>query len=144
MIRQSFKGTVVNRALLSLHGGSLEITRTVPFRVVINCWAFDWLIVFRFYRIWEEIQAETCWVLVRNYKQDGWYYCSWYAYTGRRNCWVLVRNYKQDGWYYCSWYAYTGRIEELVLVRNCYVKVYNVHLSTIVHLFFNWGSVFKC
>ena len=37
LIRQSFKGTVVNRALLSLHGGSLEITRTVPFRVVINC-----------------------------------------------------------------------------------------------------------
>ena len=32
LIRQSkgFNGTVVNRTLLSLHGGFLEITRTVP------------------------------------------------------------------------------------------------------------------
>ena len=30
LIRYGFKGTVVNRALLSLHGGSLEITLTVP------------------------------------------------------------------------------------------------------------------
>ena len=28
---KAFKGTVVNRALPSLHGGSLEITLTVPF-----------------------------------------------------------------------------------------------------------------
>ena len=28
---KGFKGTVVNRALLSLHGESLEITLTVPF-----------------------------------------------------------------------------------------------------------------
>ena len=28
---RAFKGTVVNRALASLHGGSLEITLTVPF-----------------------------------------------------------------------------------------------------------------
>ena len=30
LYRKSFKGTVVNRALSSLHGGSLEITFTVP------------------------------------------------------------------------------------------------------------------
>ena len=30
MIRQRFKSTVVNRALPSLHGGSLDITRSLP------------------------------------------------------------------------------------------------------------------
>ena len=34
----SFKGTVVNRALLSFHGGSLEITLTVPLNII-----FKWL-----------------------------------------------------------------------------------------------------
>ena len=29
-MKQSFKGTVVNRVLPSLHGGSLKITHTVP------------------------------------------------------------------------------------------------------------------
>ena len=32
LIRLGFKGTVVNRALQFYHGGSLEITRTVPFK----------------------------------------------------------------------------------------------------------------
>ena len=30
LIREGFNGTVVNRALLSLYGGSLKITLTVP------------------------------------------------------------------------------------------------------------------
>ena len=30
---KAFKGTVVNRELLSLHGGSLEITLTVPLSI---------------------------------------------------------------------------------------------------------------
>ena len=29
---EGFKGTILNRALPSLHGGSLEITLTVPLR----------------------------------------------------------------------------------------------------------------
>ena len=36
LIRKAFKGTVVNRALPSLHEGSLEITRTVPLIIIIS------------------------------------------------------------------------------------------------------------
>ena len=32
MLDKAFKGTVVNRALLSLHEGSLKITLTVPLK----------------------------------------------------------------------------------------------------------------
>jgi len=38
---QGFNGTVVNRALPSLHGGSLEITLTIP----LNCCKIYWIIV---------------------------------------------------------------------------------------------------
>ena len=34
LIRQSFKGIVLNRALPSLYEGSLEITLTVPFKPI--------------------------------------------------------------------------------------------------------------
>ena len=36
--QRAFKGTVVNRKLLSLHGGSLEITLTV---IPLNCPVFS-------------------------------------------------------------------------------------------------------
>ena len=36
LIRQMFKGTIVNRALSSLHGESLEITLTDPLTVPLN------------------------------------------------------------------------------------------------------------
>ena len=35
-MKKGFKGTVVNRALPSLHGGSLEITLTVPLSLKPN------------------------------------------------------------------------------------------------------------
>ena len=45
---KGFKGTVVNRALLSLHEGSLEITLTVPLTIAQN---HDKTIVYRYKQI---------------------------------------------------------------------------------------------
>ena len=37
---KGMKGSVVNRTLPSLHGGSLEITLTVPYRLLFSCNVF--------------------------------------------------------------------------------------------------------
>ena len=44
-------GTVVNQALSSLHGGSLEVTLTVPYH---NTWLYS-----RFYDYWE-VTRQSC------------------------------------------------------------------------------------
>ena len=37
LIRKCYKGTVVNRALPTLLGGSLELTLTVPLTLILQC-----------------------------------------------------------------------------------------------------------
>ena len=37
LLNKGFRGTVVSRALRALHRGSLEITLTVPLRMMISC-----------------------------------------------------------------------------------------------------------